>query len=87
MDVRAVSTQPAGLPYATACGPLYASVMARTEFMGVEAARKVLGQRVDAAKGQGDRTVITKHGQPQAILIDMEWFRRASEAMGEPTDL
>lgn len=82
-----MNAPPVELPYRTTQGTLYAPDMAGTEFMGVEAARKVLGQRVDAAKKQGERTVVTRHGQPQAILIDMDWFRRASEALGEPTDL
>lgn len=66
---------------------LYDSDVAKTELMGVENARKVLGQRVDAATGQDLHTVLTKRGQPAAVVVPISWYRQAREAVGDPTDL
>lgn len=68
-------------------GDLYDPDMAKTERMGVEAARKVLGPRVDLAKTEGVHTVIGKHGNDEAVLVPMSWYRQAREALGDPTDL
>ncbi|MEU8157985.1 hypothetical protein AB0B94_30400 [Micromonospora sp. NPDC048986] len=61
--------------------------MAKTERMGVEAARKVLGLRVDLARNEGVHTVIAKHAKDEAVVVPMEWYRLAREALGDPTDL
>jgi prevent-host-death family protein len=74
---------PYGVPYRE----LYDPDVAKTELMGVENTRKVLGQRVDAATDQDLHTVLTKRGQPAAVIVPMAWYRQAREAVGDPTDL
>lgn len=37
--------------------------------------RDALGQRVDAAHFADEATVITKNGQPRAVLVSYEWYR------------
>lgn len=81
--VSLVATDPYGGPR----GDLYDPGMAKTERMGVEAARKVLGARVDLAKADGTHTVIAKHAVDEAVLVPMEWYRQARQALGDPTDL
>lgn len=73
--------------YRSPTGDLYDPDMAKTERMGVEAVRKVLGPRVDLAKKEGVHTVIAKHGSDEAALVPMAWYRQAREALGDPTDL
>lgn len=41
-------------------------------------ARDALGQRVDAAHYADEATVITKNGNPRAVLISFEWFQKLS---------
>lgn len=74
-------------PYGGPRGDLYDPDMAKTERMGVEAARKVLGARIDLAKADGTHTVIAKHGSDEVALVPMDWYRQAREALGDPTDL
>lgn len=74
-------------PYGTSQAGLYAADVASTELMGVEEARKKLGERVDFAADDELHTVVTKHGQPAAVLVDIAWYTRAREALGDPTDI
>jgi hypothetical protein len=83
-----MSDKPACLPYRTAHGTLYAADVARTELMGIESTRKVLGSRVVPPEdAEFVHTVMTKHGQPVAVIVDIDWYRRAREALADPTDL
>lgn len=74
---------PYGIPPAT----LYAADMATTELMGVEVARKQLGTRIAKAENNETHTVVTKHGQPAAVIVDIAWYARARESLGDPTDI
>lgn len=74
-------------PQATPYGTLYDPGVAKTELMGVESTRKVLGKRVDTATQANVHTVLTKRGQPAAVIVPMDWYRQAREALGDPTDL
>lgn len=74
-------------PYGSAPGSLYAADMATTELMGVEVARKILGDRIREAEENERHTVVTKHGQPAAVLVDIAWYARARESLGDPTDI
>ena len=40
--------------------------------------REALGKRVDAAHFADEATVITKNGDPRAVLISYEWFQKLS---------
>jgi prevent-host-death family protein len=66
---------------------LYAFVMAKREILGVQETRDNLRTRVDVTIEDGTHTVVTRHGKPVAVLVPMEWYRRASAALDEPTDL
>jgi hypothetical protein len=79
---------PIGVAPESASGSLYAALMAtKTELMGIEKARLVLGDRSKLAKEEGTHTVLTRFGQAESTVVPMEWYRRAREALGEPTDL
>lgn len=56
--------------------------VAKRVMMGIQELRLRLRERVDAL-GQGIHTVFTRHGRPVAVLVDVEWHRRATEALGE----
>jgi prevent-host-death family protein len=66
-------------------GVLYADLMAKRELHPAQEVREKFAARVDDAL-RGIHTGITRHSRPVAVLVDMEWYRRAAEALGEPTD-
>lgn len=74
-------------PVGPARGRLYPAGMAQSVFLGVEAARRVLGTRVKKAKDDGELTVLTIHGQPEAVVVPMAWFRRAAECIGDSIEI
>lgn len=74
-------------PYGSAPATLYAADVATTELMGIEETRKVLGDRITAAEKTETHTIVTKHGQPAAALVDIAWYTRARESLGDPTDI
>ncbi len=41
--------------------------------------RDTLGQRVDAAHYGDEHTIITKNGQPRAVLVSYETWRRLAD--------
>lgn len=47
------------------------------EQVGVEQARGELGRLVDIAHFQNECTVITKNGEPRAVVVPFEWYRVA----------
>lgn len=75
------------VPYGPRRGTRYAADMARTELMGLDAARKSLGERVDMARDHEIHTVMTRHGQPAAVLVDIRYYLKSRTAVGDPTDL
>lgn len=50
-------------------------------------ARDALGQRVDAAHYADEATVITKNGNPRAVLISFEWFQKLSADLRQASEL
>lgn len=77
-------------PQGTAQEDLYDLAMPRTELMGVEALRKVLGPKVKDLANTATpetHTVITMHGHATAVVVSIGWYRKARESLGEPTDL
>lgn len=60
--------------------------VAKRELRGIQELRLHIKERVNAVL-QGTHTVFTRHGKPVAVLVDMDWYRRAADALGEPTDL
>ncbi|NMO56479.1 type II toxin-antitoxin system Phd/YefM family antitoxin [Actinoplanes sp. TBRC 11911] len=45
-----------------------------TQTIGAREARPELGKLIDAAHYGGQHTVITKAGQPRAVLVPYEWW-------------
>jgi prevent-host-death family protein len=56
--------------------------VAKRVMMGIQELRLRLKERVNAVE-QGTQTVFTRHGRPVAVLVDVEWFQRATAALGE----
>lgn len=56
--------------------------MARRVMMGIQELRLRLRERV-ADVQKGIHTVFTRHGRPVAVLVDVAWYQRAVEAVGE----
>ncbi|GIM88852.1 hypothetical protein [Paractinoplanes toevensis] len=73
-------------PYGTPYGERYDPDMPKTKTMGVEALRKVLGQELEKAAEEGTHIFATKHGIDRGVFVPMDWYRRAREALKEPTD-
>lgn len=73
--------------YRTPYSELYDSDMATTKTMGVEALRKVLGAEIQKAAADETHVVVSKHGMAQAVVVPMAWYRKAREALKDPTDL
>lgn len=65
---------------------LYAWAMPKREQLGVQEAREKLRDRIDEAMVNGVHTVISRHNKAVATLVPMDWYRRASDALGEPTE-
>ena len=45
--------------------------------MPVSEAREEFGRLVDAAHFQSDWTVLTKNGEPRAVIVSYDWYREA----------
>lgn len=73
-------------PYSTPYGELYDPDMPKTKTMGVEALRKVLGAEIEKAAEDGTHIFATKHGIDRGVFVPMDWYRKAREALNEPTD-
>jgi len=50
--------------------------------MGIQELRLRLKERVSAVQ-DGIHTVFTRHGRPVAVLVDIDWYRRAVDAIGD----
>ncbi len=74
-------------PYGSAYGELYDPDMPTTKTMGVEALRKVLGPELARSAETETHVVVSKHGANVGVFVPMTWYRKAREAMKEPTDL
>lgn len=57
------------------------------EVMPIEEARKVLGQRLSKAHDEGMHTAIARHGTVMGVIVPIDWYRRARQLDGDPTDL
>lgn len=73
-----ISASPTAEPYATD--------MAEREQLGIQETRDKFRQRVDKAIEQGVHTVVARHGRSVVALVPIEWYRRASEALEDPTE-
>jgi hypothetical protein len=73
-------------PYCGPYGERYDPDMPKTKTMGVEALRKVLGQELQKSSDEETHVFVQKHGSDIGVFVPMDWYRKAREAMKEPTD-
>ncbi len=66
---------------------LYHPDMAKRVLIGIQKLRRELRERVRAVTEDGEHDVFTHYGKPVAVLVPIEWYRTAAEAVGDPTDL
>lgn len=66
---------------------LYPSDMAKRTLVGIQALRRRLRERVQAATEDGEHSVFTHYGKPVVALVPIEWYREAAKAMDDPTEL
>ncbi len=63
----------------------YALPVATRVLMGIQTLRRNLRARVEDVQNNGMHIFFGRHSKPVAVLVDVEWYRRAAEALGEPT--
>lgn len=64
---------------------LYPADMVKRVLLGMEAFRRMMGARLDAADA-GEHTVVSRRGKPTAVLVPIEWYRQAAQKMRDPTE-
>lgn len=78
--------------YGEAPGSLYPAGMTRRKQMTVQEARDNFAERLnrldsDTKKNpEIEHTVISRRGKTMGVLVDIDWYRRAAEALGDPTE-
>ncbi len=67
----------------------YDPAVAKVERVSVEVVRQKIGEWVkQAADGELDsHKLVARHSADELLIVDKAWYRRAREALGEPTDL
>lgn len=67
----------------------YDPAVAKVERVSVETVRKDIGAWVkEAADGQLDsHKLVGRHRVDSLVIVERDWYRRAREALGEPTDV
>lgn len=53
------------------------------EYVGIVELREQAGRLVDNAHFRGECTVITKNGEPRAVVVPYEWYREAESRREE----
>jgi prevent-host-death family protein len=56
------------------------------KFIGTDELRKDLTEILDKLPSEGGEIVVTQHGSPQAVLIDMESYLELQETLGDLTN-
>lgn len=79
-----MTVEMAVLPYGSKCAPMYPPGMAKRVLMGIQEFRLNLRARVLAGRDLGEHTLVSSRGKPVGVYVPMEWYRRASDGMGEP---
>lgn len=73
------------LPYGRPTASLYAADMVKRVLIGVQDMRARLRERI-AALDLGEHTVVQRHGKVVGVFVPIEWYRRASDKLAEPTE-
>lgn len=71
--------------YGKAGGDLYAAEMVKRMLIGVQDFRTYLRARLEAVEA-GEHSVLARRGKPVAVMVPIEWYRRAADALNEPTE-
>jgi prevent-host-death family protein len=53
------------------------------EELGIEEARRKLGEIVSRARYAGERTVITRYAEPIAVIVPVEWYLEMKRKLGD----
>ena len=53
------------------------------EELGIEEARRKLGDIVSRARIAGERTVITRNGTPAVVVVPVEWYLKVKQELGD----
>lgn len=65
---------------------LYAADMVKRVLLGIQDFRTALAARVKAGAATGEHTVLQMRGKPVGVYVPIDWYRRAAEAVEEPTE-
>ncbi|WP_431728621.1 hypothetical protein [Verrucosispora sp. TAA-831] len=82
---RPIGQQDTGFPEEDS----YDHGVANLRYLSVEELRKELGSLAKkGVEGQLDEHIpTTRHGKVGLLVVDLDFYRRAREALGDPTDL
>lgn len=64
----------------------YDSPVTRRVLMGIQELRLRIKDVINGVADKTMHVVFTRRGEPVAVLVDMDWYRQASEAIGDPLD-
>lgn len=64
---------------------VYPPDMVRRLMLGVQEFRAQVARRLDAVD-KDEHTVVARRGRPIAVLVPIEWYRKAAEKLREPTE-
>lgn len=79
-----MTAQPMPSLYVPGGSSLYPPGMARRVLMGIQEFRLNLRARVLAGRDLGEHTLVTSRGKPVGVYVPIDWYRRATDGMGEP---
>lgn len=60
---------------------VYTFPMDEPQHMGIRDFRTEVTERVEAAHFREEPTVVTKNGRPRAVLVPVDWYEKAVEAL------
>jgi hypothetical protein len=87
-----MNAQTSTVLYREPAGCLYPAGMTRRRQMTVQEARDNLAERLNRLDSDTEKnpeiehTVISRRSRTAGVLVDIDWYRRAAEALGDPTE-
>lgn len=63
---------------------VYTLLMDELTRMGIRDFREHITSRVEKAHFREEPTVITKNGNPRAVVVSVDWYERAVQALKNP---
>ncbi len=64
---------------------LYPADMVKRVLRGIQEMRLHLGE-VFAGVEQGEHAIFARRGKPVAVLVPIDWYRKAAQAVDDPTE-